>query len=147
MGPSTKICSDCKEEKSVEHFSWQKARKRYLSPCKPCMVKRTTASRLKHYEAHQEREKRYNLKHKNLVNDWKSQGCRKCGEDRYWVIDAHHIDPATKLFEVSKARRGIEITKKELKKCIPLCSNCHREFHYFEKKTGISIEEYVHSQH
>jgi predicted HNH restriction endonuclease len=38
------------------------------------------------------------------------------------------------------AKRGIKITKEELKKCIPLCSNCHRDFHFLEKKTGISIK-------
>ena len=27
-----------------------------------------------------------------FINQWKSQGCRKCGELNYIVIDAHHID-------------------------------------------------------
>jgi predicted HNH restriction endonuclease len=44
---------------------------------------------------------------------------------------------------VGTVRRGIKITTEELKKCIPLCSNCHRDFHYLEKKDGISIDEYV----
>ena len=86
-------------------------------------------------------------KWKGVINEWKSQGCRKCGESRYWVIDAHHIDNSTKSFEIGRARRGLKTTKKELKKCMPLCSNCHKDFHHLNRETGISIEEYVHSQY
>jgi len=32
---------------------------------------------------------------------------------------------------------------KEIEKCILLCSNCHREFHYFEKVNKITIQEYL----
>jgi predicted HNH restriction endonuclease len=39
--------------------------------------------------------------------------------------------------------RGIKITTEELKKCIPICSNCHREFHYLEKQNNITIKEYL----
>ena len=35
--------------------------------------------------------------------------------------------------------RGINITKTEFEKCIPLCSNCHREFHYLDT----TIEAYL----
>ena len=31
----------------------------------------------------------------------------------------------------------------EIKKCICLCANCHREFHDLETKTGITIEEFL----
>jgi predicted HNH restriction endonuclease len=62
-------------------------------------------------------------------------------ETRAHTIDAHHVNPEIKKFYGRYcAKRGIKITKEELKKCIPLCSNCHRDFHFLEKKTGISIE-------
>ena len=34
----------------------------------------------------------------------------------------------------------------EIKKCIPLCRNCHTDFHYQEKQTGITINEYLKKQ-
>ena len=38
---------------------------------------------------------------------------------------------------------GSNKLKEELKKCIPICSNCHREFHYQEKLNKITIQEYI----
>ena len=34
----------------------------------------------------------------------------------------------------------------EIKKCVVLCSNCHREFHYFnEKDNSFSLKDYLDS--
>lgn len=30
-----------------------------------------------------------------------------------------------------------------MKKCIILCANCHREFHYLERLNGITIDEFL----
>ena len=138
-----KICIDCKTEKSFENFSYDKSRNRYLSVCKPCTAIRTEAYRQNNKDKWRESSKRHSKKYKQLIIEWKSQGCQKCGETRPHTIDAHHTNPEEKEFMVGTVMRGIEITKEELKKCIPLCSNCHRDFHYLEKKDGINIKEYV----
>lgn len=66
--------------------------------------------------------------------------CIVCGESEPVCIDFHHLDPATKEFDVtlkrSKAKAKILA---EAVKCVCLCSNCHRKFH-----AGLlDISEYV----
>lgn len=76
-------------------------------------------------------------------NDYKSKiGCRKCGENRFYMLDFHHIDPKDKSFEISDRQRASFKNKEvqdEIKKCIILCSNCHRELHYL----GIKTKDYI----
>lgn len=60
--------------------------------------------------------------------------CSKCGEGRWWVLDFHHTH--SKYFSLSvvgKKGLSIEKIKSEIRKCIVLCSNCHRDLHYQEK--------------
>jgi hypothetical protein len=142
-----KTCSDCKLEKPFNDFSYDKSRNRYLSVCKSCTAIRTEAYRQKNKDKWRENDKKHSKKYNQLILEWKSQGCSKCNEKRPHTIDAHHINPNEKDFMVGTVKRGIKITKEELKKCIPLCSNCHRDFHYHEKQTGISIKEYLHLHH
>ena len=54
-------------------------------------------------------------------------GYRNCIE----ALDFHHRDPKEKEFGLSQKglTRSWEKTRKELDKCILICSNCHREIH------------------
>jgi len=57
--------------------------------------------------------------------------CQCCGYDRCnSAFDFHHINPEEKEFSIStwKHKSWAKIIK-ELKKCILVCSNCHRELH------------------
>jgi hypothetical protein len=75
-------------------------------------------------------------------------GCQKCGDKRFWLIDYHHIDPKEKDHHITYYKMcKLEILKNEIKKCIPLCRNCHTDFHYQEKQTGITINEYLNLNH
>jgi hypothetical protein len=138
-----KNCTDCNEEKSLGDFTYDKSRSRHLSKCRTCMAKRTNAYRLKNMDKWRNDSKKHNIKWKEVVDNWKSQGCAKCGESRLHLIDAHHTDPELKDFSVGTTMRGIEITKLELEKCIPLCSNCHRDFHYQEKTQNVNLKDYL----
>jgi hypothetical protein len=138
-----KTCTDCNIEKPLTEFTYDKTRNRHLSKCRKCMAIRTENYRQNNKHKWREDSKKHSEKYKNVINEWKSQGCKKCGEIRPHVIDAHHIDPEKKNFMVGTVMRGIKIAKEELEKCIPLCSNCHRDFHYQEKQTGINIEDYL----
>ena len=75
--------------------------------------------------------------------------CEKCGEARGYVLQYHHIDPNTKEFAIGATCGGRKKSRliAEIKKCICLCANCHKEFHHFygaKPNNPISdIEEYL----
>ncbi len=141
-----KQCIDCKSNKDLNGFPFDKSRNRYLSVCKKCTAIRTENYRQTHKDKWRADTKKHSIKRKNAIDEWKSKGCTKCRDKRHYIIDAHHLDPAKKNFSIGTSIRGISVTKLELKKCIPLCSNCHREFHYLEKQNNITIEKYLASQ-
>ena len=60
--------------------------------------------------------------------------CKECGCDDFRVLEFHHLDGSEKDDVLSRLLNGrwSEI-KKELNKCILLCSNCHKEHHYNEE--------------
>ncbi len=58
--------------------------------------------------------------------------CAICGYSKSSrSLSFHHVDPKKKDFGLSMqgVTRSWERTKKELKKCILLCANCHMEVH------------------
>lgn len=138
-----KICIDCKKEKENSEFPYDKSRDRYLSVCYPCTSVRTQKYRKKNPEKWRQYDRNRNEKVKSIINEWKQQGCQKCGETRVWVLDCHHISPSIKEYAIGDIAHGPNKVKNELKKCIPLCSNCHRDFHYQEKENQITIQQYL----
>jgi len=121
-----KRCFQCKEEFGFDKFYKNKSTKDgYSGLCKHCQT--------------------YNERKNNqLAKEWLNtlrKKCEICGESRSWVLDFHHIDPKDKSFEISQyAVSGTTSfgTKKkkileEMKKCIVVCSNCHRDIHYHEQ--------------
>ena len=74
---------------------------------------------------------------REFVNDYKKkQTCGKCNDKRWFCLDFHHLDRKQKRFNISECIRqgyGIEAIKEEMKKCIVLCSNCHRHLNHLEK--------------
>jgi len=58
--------------------------------------------------------------------------CQFCGYNRYvGALDFHHVDESIKKFDLSTRglTRSWEKIKKEIEKCVLVCSNCHREIH------------------
>ena len=59
--------------------------------------------------------------------------CMLCGYSKHpGVLDFHHVDPATKSFAISGGgfSRSWSAIEQEIKKCILVCANCHREIEY-----------------
>lgn len=139
-------CSICESEfpATLEYFG--KHGYRGLDTyCKDCRHKKTR----QYYYNNKEKMKSQSLVWKKFqrekINEYKnSLNCLKCGEKRNWLLDFHHIDPSKKDFQISQGEtKGWDKILKEIEKCIVLCSNCHRDFHYLEKIKGISIQEYL----
>lgn len=61
----------------------------------------------------------------------RTQKCARCPENHEATLDFHHIE-GKKIELTVAANRGwsIESLKKEIAKCIVLCSNCHRKEHH-----------------
>ena len=146
----TKKCTKCGKELPVTEFRYRnKAQGKFHSQCKSCEKIRDKI----HYQESKTRrdavkataleQKAINAK---IVDSFKAQGCAKCGEKRLYMLDCHHIDPSTKintLNQMVKSNSEIGI-RQELKKCIVLCANCHREFHYLNSQNNdYSIEQYL----
>lgn len=57
--------------------------------------------------------------------------CTKCGYKKCLAaLEFHHLDPSKKDITPAKVlNRSWENIKKEIDKCILLCSNCHKEEH------------------
>ena len=129
----TKICSKCGKELPITDFNWRdKAKGTRRSECKFC---------------HSQYMKDAYAKKQKEIQDLKSQyKCAKCGDNRGYVLDFHHIDPLTKENAVSRmiaSNYKLDKVYNEITKCICLCANYHREFHYLEKEKQITLEEYL----
>ena len=56
--------------------------------------------------------------------------CEKCGyHNCLKALEFHHLDPTKKDFTISNEYFKLKDAVEESKKCILLCSNCHRELH------------------
>ncbi len=68
---------------------------------------------------------------KQLLIDYLGGKCARCG---YHIcieaLDFHHIDPIQKDFSISQKWATFDRCIEEVKKCILLCANCHRELEY-----------------
>ena len=129
----TKICTKCGRELPIDQYYWKdkKAGKR-RSECKDC---------------HNGYVKQKYQERKNSIDDLKSSlKCAKCGDSRFYVLDFHHKDPKEKdntIARLTANQASEERLNQELQKCICLCANCHREFHYLENQNGLTINEYL----
>lgn len=69
---------------------------------------------------------------KLLAVEYKGGKCCICGYSKYvGALEFHHLNPNNKDFGISSKgyTRSFDLVKKELDKCILVCSNCHKEIH------------------
>jgi len=99
--------------------------KEVIAFCKKLL--KTNYSSLTNYQKVKRRRKKIKI----LGVIYKGGKCIKCGYNKYFEnLEFHHIDPTKKEFTISqKSNHRWKTIKKELNKCILLCSTCHRETH------------------
>tara|TARA_B100001094_G_C17548218_1_gene492430 strand:- start:51 stop:446 length:396 start_codon:yes stop_codon:yes gene_type:complete len=112
-----KLCRRCDTIKESSEF-YRRRGGTDLSPyCKAC-TKEQTVQRQRNF--------------KKQCIEYKGGSCQVCGYSGYdGALEFHHLDPEGKDFAISKARLTTfgDKTKKELDKCVLLCSNHHKEVH------------------
>lgn len=94
------------------------------------------------YEKNKQQHMRKVAKNKRgRRNDWinykAEQKCVHCGAQHPAIIDFHHVvRDATKqsVNRLAANCRWKEARKEAETKCIPLCANCHRIFHWNEEQ-------------
>ena len=67
--------------------------------------------------------------------------CSKCGYNaNIAALEFHHTDPSNKQFQLDSrhlSNTSMEKILDEEKKCVLLCSNCHKETHYPEMEMDL----------
>ena len=71
----------------------------------------------------------------------------KCGYNKCpSALEFHHLDPNEKEFDIGHYITGANVKEdifSELQKCTLLCSNCHKEFHYYNSNNDMSFEDFL----
>lgn len=137
------ICSCCGTDKPFSEFYKDKTLKSgHMSKCKDCIKKQVGKRYAEKRESILIYYRNYHIGYRDKQNkkysDYRKKiqclktPCAKCGENRLYVIDFHHIDPAEKSFNINRKTsiKDFSIIEDEVAKCISLCRNCHAEFHY-----------------
>jgi len=107
-----KKCSKCKENKNDSDFYLKNGKLRHQ--CKEC---------------HKREIRNLQQEKRKLINSYKTE-CEICGFKKYKSALHFHHPNDDKSYEPSRLNRNsIKIIKKELKKCIVLCANCHSALH------------------
>ena len=123
--------------KPSEAFSKKKRSKDGLQHwCKDCNRKRSSLyyqeNKKEHCELMKTRSRQQRADLKARVDAIKIKaGCLKCNENDPACLEFHHDKP-NKEFSVGVAagrRVAWHKIKKEIEKCVVLCSNCHKKLH------------------
>jgi hypothetical protein len=142
-----KTCPKCKKEKTFSEFCKNKNRKDGLQRiCRICIAEQSRKSYLKNPTPYKNRVKQQIKKGMDYVDNYKKNNpCIKCNENRYWLLDFHHINSIEKDENLGTLRMTgcLNKIKKEMIKCVILCKNCHSDFHYLERHNNMDINKYI----
>ena len=135
------ICHVCKTDKIATEFNFKnKSKGLRHTQCKVCQKAYSKVHYENNKQVYMARTIRDRSKEKDktrkLILSLK-MACVKCGEDHPATLDFHHVDPTLKESAVSKLHSRKKIVE-EAKKCVVLCSNCHRKVHWYPDRDSNS---------
>jgi hypothetical protein len=120
-----KVCKYCHEERPDDAFE-------VCRIVKGKVYRRLKCKKCKLSDNHQRRVKlrAWLIAYKKMLM------CERCGFADFRALQFHHHGNDEKAFNVADMVRSvssIESVKREIDKCIVLCSNCHQIEHYNER--------------
>lgn len=130
-----KKCNECCIFKSLDSFPKDvRQTDSRAGKCRECTNK---AAMRRYYNNHEQRAKQYATQRERIISrkvkavEYLGGVCKDCGGSfPPCVFDFHHLDPKEKEYSPSFLKNCTwEKFKKELDKCVLLCSNCHRIRH------------------
>lgn len=112
-----KLCGKCKRELPYDEF-WKNKNTSdgYQAYCKSCMKIKSAEYR----KQHPEKMREYSKKHWHKYREEKINGDRVRMNNRQLFT----------IGEGAKYHKSKNDVIAEVKKCVCLCANCHKEFHY-----------------
>lgn len=133
LNEQTKTCNKCNFTKNISLFSnYCHSKDGKKGECKACCYEYSKAWKLKNPTYHNERNKKKALEHKLKAIEIFGGCCQICdGKFHHASMDFHHLDETTKEKSIGDIMdNSWNALIKELKKCLLVCSNCHRFIHY-----------------
>lgn len=94
---------------------------------------------LKNKETYRSKQSEQRNSIKEYIDSLKDK-CVNCTESDISCLDFHHIigeEKDNSLSNAIKNKWGKKRIEEEIKKCVVLCSNCHRKLHYY----NLSLKE------
>ena len=83
--------------------------------------------------ARNKKRQHWRVQTKNIIVESFGGSCAICGYSKYvGALELHHLDPSEKDLSIGHLLRNRLSWKRfvvELRKCVLLCSNCHKEVH------------------
>ena len=130
-----KKCNGCDSDKLLSEFNKAKDKKDgYQTSCRECNKRKLKEHYDNNKEYYAEKKRNRTQMIREYINSVKTNAqCTHCPEDDIACLDFHH--EGDKEFELgTAASNGVALdrVKKEIDKCIILCSNCHRKLRYYE---------------
>lgn len=128
-------CKDCSKSNNKKYYDSHKQQildnvAAYVELNKEKVKQYQSQYRQENFDKLKEYRKEHDINKRKKMDAYKTP-CAKCSEDRLYILDFHHIDPSTKCFTIGDSYRGdSNKVQEEVNKCVCLCANCHREFHY-----------------